>query len=120
MSTDTSQAPPLTEVLETHAEGEDGGDDASSESDDRAESEADGDDQRKTRGSESGQTDDENDDADMTMKMQEIIRKELGPARDDTQGNEPSPAEAESKDVNDEEMMLSDLSEDEAVAASLA
>lgn len=103
MSTDTSQAPSLGEVLDTHQEEEaetSNDNDASSESDYKAESEA-----------EEGQDDE---DADMTMKLQEVMRQEFGIEIEEAKQQKPD------KPVADDEILLSDLSEDEAVAASLA
>lgn len=108
MSTDTSQAPSLGEMLDAHQEeGAETSNDhePSSESDYKAESEA-----------EEGQDDE---DADMTMKLQEVMRQELGETELETESEEAAQRRPD-KPAADDEILLSDLSEDEAVAASLA
>lgn len=114
MSTDTPQAPSLGEVLEVPQEAKEDDLDASSESDYNAESEAE---EGEEARSDVGKGDDE--DADMTMKLQELVRKDMEIEISDeekqvagkTRGTDPG---------QEDELLLSDLSEDEALAASLA
>lgn len=116
MSTDASQVPSLTDTLEPSQEAVEEEVDASSESDYKAGSEPEEADEARSEDRKS----DEEDDADMTMKLKEIIREELGgPEAAPPQLNESAPKK-EKGNGQEEELLLSDLSEDEALAASLA